>query len=471
MAINFNDQNQGIGSLDLGQFGMQQPEENMQVAEAFNFGLLPQATENFKPDFGGMFDSTQNLGNNYKGTSKADFINAIQSGAFGVGGREMFDRNVGDVFEGVNLDKKGYNPFSNVSPTLTGTEDGTFRGAIDIDKGSLSPEAIKNLPADFFKSIGDQSSLGLPTNDRYASLSSYFTPTTMNDASNNTMINADSVLKTPSRLFGGVTQPSKRFRDHSNMKSYLQANPDMGQNIKNKIGAGFNNVKDFAMNKGTEGFNLGKMALSGIGNAIMPGLGFVLSNLKPEPLFRETLANSRKANPLGTRGVGPNGVQLDGVSDFGGFTTDDLGRITNNGLNYNTPEGIMSGYNSGFDLAGSALDRIGTIKNALKKGRFKNVNKANQRINNLKTAAVASAQAKRQAYQDKIDRARNEAAAQRARVKSISAGYGGNDDRPGATGPTATGAGMGVGGGYNTDYGFLKDGGSVGLASMFTRRR
>ena len=470
MAINFNDQNQGIGSLDLGQFGMQQPEENMQVAEAFNFGLLPQATENFKPDFGGMFDSTQNLGNNYKGTSKADFINAIQSGAFGVGGREMFDRNVGDVFEGVNLDKKGYNPFSNVSPTLTGTEDGTFRGAIDIDKGSLSPEAIKNLPADFFKSIGDQSSLGLPTNDRYASLSSYFTPTTMNDASNNTMINADSVLKTPSRLFGGVTQPSKRFRDHSNMKSYLQANPDMGQNIKNKIGAGFNNVKDFAMNKGTEGFNLARQ-LPGMAFSAMtgiPGAGILLNmlgNMGSNEYAQATTANMKKQNN------NLQGLGLDGVSNFGGVTTDSLGRITNDGSNYNTPEGIMSGYNSGFDLAGSALDRIGTIKNALKKGRFKNVNKANQRINNLKTAAVASAQAKRQAYQDKIDRARNEAAAQRARVKSISAGYGGNDDRPGATGPTATGAGMGVGGGYNTDYGFLKDGGSVGIASMFTRRR
>jgi hypothetical protein len=266
------------------------------------------------------------------------------------------------------------------------------------------------------------------------------------------------------------TQPSTRFRDHSNMKSFLQANPDMGQNIKNKIGAGFNNVKDFAMNKGTEGFNLAKQ-LPGMAFSAMtgiPGAGLLLGalgNMGSNEYAQATTANMEKQNN------NLQGLGLDGVSNFGGVTTDDLGRITNNGLNYNTPEGIMSGYNSGFDLAGSALDRIGTIQNALKLGKFKNVNKANQKINNLKTAAVASAQAKRQAYQDKIDRARNEAAAQRARVKSISAGYGGNDDRPGATGPTATGAGMGVGGGYASDYGFLKDGGSVGLASMFTRRR
>ena len=94
-----------------------------------------------------------------------------------------------------------------------------------------------------------------------------------------------------------------------------------------------------------------------------------------------------------------------------------------------------------------------------------------KKINSLKTAAVASAQAKRKAYQDKIDRARDAAAREKARAKSITAGYGGgnDNDRP-TTGPTAVGAGMGMGGGYASDYGFLKDGGSVGLASMFTRR-
>ena len=244
--------------------------------------------------------------------------------------------------------------------------------------------------------------------------------------------------------------------------------------LRNIIGSGFDKFSQGIGSLKDRGLDLGRMAISGIGSLLGAGpLGAILSRLPQEPLFRETLANSRKANPLGTRGVGPNGVQLDGVSDFGGFTTDDLGRITNNGLNYNTPEGIMSGYNSGFDLAGAALGRIGTIQNAIEKGRFKDkfaLDRANKKIDNLKTAAVASAQAKRQAYQDKIDRAKNEAAANRARAKSITAGYGGHDNSPGATGPTAAGAGMGYGGGYQTDHGFLKDGGSVGVASMFTRR-
>ena len=75
--------------------------------------------------------------------------------------------------------------------------------------------------------------------------------------------------------------------------------------------------------------------------------------------------------------------------------------------------------------------------------------------------------------QDNIKAAAEAAAArERARAKSITAGYGGgnDNDRP-STGPTSVGAGMGFGGGYASDYGFLKDGGSVGLASMFTRRR
>jgi hypothetical protein len=248
--------------------------------------------------------------------------------------------------------------------------------------------------------------------------------------------------------------------------------------LRNIIGSGFDKFSQGIGSLKDRGLDLGRMAISGIGSLLGAGpLGTILSRLPQEPLFRETLANSRKANPLGTRGVGPNGVQLDGVSDFGGFTTDDLGRITNNGLNYNTPEGIMSGYNAGFDLAGSALGRIGKIKDGLALGKFKNVNKANQKINNLKTAAVASAQAKRQAYQDKMDRAKNSAARERARAKSITAGYGGgnDNDRP-STGPTSVGAGMGVGGGYASDYGFKKDGGMIGyrnggLASMFTRRR
>ena len=274
--------------------------------------------------------------------------------------------------------------------------------------------------------------------------------------------------------FAGVSNLGRNDMDVEQVES-LTSPQGILQGLQSKIGAGFNNVKDFAIDKGTQGFNLARqlpgMALSAMTG--IPGIGMalgLLGKMGSNEYAQATTANMQKQNN------NLQGLGLDGVSNFGGVTTDDLGRITNNGLNYNTPEGIMSGYNSGFDLAGKALGRIGTIQEALEKGKFKNVNKANQRINNLKTAAVASAQAKRQAYQDKIDNAKNQAAQDRARTKSITAGYGGHDNSPGATGPTAAGAGMGYGGGYASDHGFKKDGGMIGyrnggLASMFTRRR
>ena len=75
-------------------------------------------------------------------------------------------------------------------------------------------------------------------------------------------------------------------------------------------------------------------------------------------------------------------------------------------------------------------------------------------------------------YEKQIRDAADAASRNAARIRSITAGYGGSDDSRGATGPTASGAGMGVGGGYTTDYQGAY-GGSVptGLATMFKRKR
>ena len=47
-------------------------------------------------------------------------------------------------------------------------------------------------------------------------------------------------------------------------------------------------------------------------------------------------------------------------TDFGGVTVDDLGRIVQTG-DYLTAENVMAGYNTGFDLTGTAFDRIDKI--------------------------------------------------------------------------------------------------------------
>ena len=80
---------------------------------------------------------------------------------------------------------------------------------------------------------------------------------------------------------------------------------------------------------------------------------------------------------------------------------------------------------------------------------------------------VAREQRAKRAYEQQIRDAADAAAREQARIRSITAGYGGSDDSRGATGPTASGAGMGVGGGYASDYGFAKG----GLATMFVEKR
>jgi len=120
-----------------------------QLAEAINFDKLGIAKDPFTPKStmttGSVVDSFMKENPN---ATKGDFVNALQSGSLGVGGSQLFDKNVDSLFEGVNLGKKR-SPFD-VSPTFKGTTDGTFKGNIDIDKGALEQDALDALPKEFF---------------------------------------------------------------------------------------------------------------------------------------------------------------------------------------------------------------------------------------------------------------------------------------------------------------------------------
>jgi hypothetical protein len=210
--------------------------------------------------------------------------------------------------------------------------------------------------------------------------------------------------------------------------------------------------------------NLGAMAIGALSG--IPGLGFLLDKLGQPGFNRGNIREMNTPKTLdATKFSDTSGIN----TDFGGVTVDDLGRIVQTG-DYLTGENVMAGYNTGFDLTGTAFDRIDKITS---RGPLSDYNR--RKVKALKDFAAASAKSRKDALQAEIERAQRikdeaarAAATQAARVKSISEGYGGHDDSPGATGPTAAGAGMGVGGGYASDYGFLKDG---GLATMFTRKR
>ena len=66
------------------------------------------------------------------------------------------------------------------------------------------------------------------------------------------------------------------------------------------LGQGIGSIKNFATSMKDKGFNLGKMAISGIGNAIMPGLGFLLSNLpkdSPRNIFNRSFTVGGSMQP------------------------------------------------------------------------------------------------------------------------------------------------------------------------------
>ena len=162
--------------------------------------------------------------------------------------------------------------------------------------------------------------------------------------------------------------------------------------------------------------------------------------------------------------------------------------------------GIMQGYNpvSGGLFGGEtqygltpAIDkRIAKINQTLKKyDKYKygseafDKDKYNQQIEKIKKleevrakeaevleqvkAATAAAAKKKQQEvirQAAYEQARKDKVTYAALEKSITSGQGGQGyDRP-DSGPTSVGAGMGVDGGYSTDYGF-KDGGRIGYGT------
>ena len=186
-----------------------------------------------------------------------------------------------------------------------------------------------------------------------------------------------------------------------------------------------------------------------------------------------------------------------------GIFTDDIGRIVTD--DYNTAGGIMAGYNLNQIDASTFDKRRATIEKTIadKKAKGLDTSVLENRLDLLDEAEENILGARKRTQQiykmraDKraADKARKEAEkaaaaaatarqaafdqARSDRDRAVSSGLDaaireGRDtsgfDRP-SSGAYAEGAGMGVGGGYGSDFGFLKDGGRVqymdgGLADL-----
>jgi len=121
-------------------------------AEEIDFSKLSGATDKFTPKFDFIEKYSQGV-KDYTGTTKQDYIDAVTSGAFGnVAGASSFPRNVGGLFEGVDLNKSG--SLFSTTPTFVSHRKGTGSGYIDVDKGSLQQSALDAFPEGFFKAKG-----------------------------------------------------------------------------------------------------------------------------------------------------------------------------------------------------------------------------------------------------------------------------------------------------------------------------
>ena len=249
---------------------------------------------------------------------------------------------------------------------------------------------------------------------------------------------------------------------------------------------------------------LGGKIKSGIGEIMNYPLVKGLSMMTPFGFAKQGLNALKGLMPINQRAIAEN------VAGNMGIAVDDIGRIVNTG-NYQDPSNVMAGYNLNkmtdetFDkridtISGTLSEKYGLGANEIKgilegtlseeelnainaKAIMPGTTQTTNLIKQLRSINIAKDKnkfiqdiAKKEAERQRVEKERKEAFAQAERDRkkyadieaAISRGDRVDDrDRP-TSGPTAVGAGMGVGGGYASDFGFLKDG---GLATMFKRKR
>ena len=157
--------NQGIGNLDLSQYGLVQPEENMTVAENLNINSLkndPNFQETFVPrePTGGLLDAIYNAEYNQipKGISKYDFLKGINDGTFSTGGGGVFEENVGDLFPKGTF-KGDWNTLGDADINLEQIP-GSYQYNIDVDTPNIQGDVLKDLQKKgWFNTPKDQASL------------------------------------------------------------------------------------------------------------------------------------------------------------------------------------------------------------------------------------------------------------------------------------------------------------------------
>jgi len=425
MAINFNNRNQGIGALNLGDFGLQQPEENMTVAEVFN---TPQSLM----ELGAVEPGTMY---GYNLTDQGEVLEDFRNSAVNMRNAPASPTYNQDVQSQLNRMLGMPGLAGDVIKNKDFIQDA-------INKGFLkTPEDFKNQ-----KSFADPDDLQAMAISNYEQL---FGPRTMTDANQSLYTGMMDQSGTPidytdrirqQNLPGFASQPQYRIRDQLK-RDFLEgglfkdAKQSLGQTkdafledvsgVKNIIGSGTKKGFDFA--KQIPGMILSAATGIPFAGQIAQGIGGLLGSVfqeSPEQKnFRENIATDPEYQNL--------------VSQIPGMS------------NYNQ----IFAMGSGRGLMGAADRRLATLARTEKRQGVNFSDTLKERRKKLEALREIERQ-KESAFLESQRRGR--------RPGTGGDGGGGTQDSGGPTGGYSYDSGGRQGFGYG-----LKDG---GIASMFTRR-
>ena len=446
MAINFNNQNRGIGTLDLSQFGLMQPQNtNMQVADAYN-----TPTEG---EYG---------------------FNLIQLDRLKNAGYDPAELSTYPNQEDVQSIIRNLEPTANANNIMTDANVGTPSSIIQDEQGNLidtenrvqfGNENFDSEPYQYTPNYlganspmldveGDEYGYKFTYNNdpAFGKLKSYLSGSTGYPQNQTTLRSEyfDRGEQVPSlqRALG-----NERFAMAPEQPDFINAPQDFYQQYSQPKELGF--IEPAAVPK--EAIYQDRIMNNNLSNSNYEPKQGILQGLQ------DKIGGLRDFLPFGDKSL--SGMAVKGIKGL----FEKLG----NGADYQQydPNVDYSKFNPNMEINDFYDPRTKTNRfQRATPGSFASFRTGADYFKARREKKEAKLQEK--IKQDNIKAAAEAAARERARAKSITAGYGGgnDNDRP-STGPTSVGAGMGVGGGYASDYGFLKDGGSVGLASMFTRRR
>ena len=456
MAINFNNQNQGIGTLDLSQFGLMQPQnQNMQVADAYNtptegeygFNLIELdklKNAGYDPAELSTYPNQEDVQSIIRNLEPTANANNIMTDANVGTPSSIIEDEQGNLIDTENRVQFGNENFDSEPYQYTPNYLGANSPMLN-DEGNATLSSVTNYGYDpAFGQLqnhfyGDTSYPGSGDTTGYFDdyLQTQQVPSLQRALGNPRFALAPELTSQPQEL--GYVEPATvpkeaiyqdRIMNRNLSNSNYEPKQGILQGLQSKIGAGFNNVKDFAIDKGRMGKNLigaGAAKFAGLPGMVGSGLMSLLSNLGNGVDYQQY-----------TPGFDYNGLNDSMINDF-----------------YDPATGLNR-----FDRARRKGNTFASARTGAEYFKLRREKKA------VEAAAEAKRQSDLQTVQQRA--ARGDSYSDIGRDMYTGQGQAFAKQSGGSSGKKGTST--------ERNYGGRKDGGRIGynqggLASMFTRRR